>query len=888
MAAFFVKGGSVAQTRFQPGLIAACLALAVVIGVGYFADHQNQALYREQARAEVAEQLGTVRAALESTVVSNIQLVRGLVAVIATDPDIDQAKFERIVSELIGENSQLRSIAAAPDLVISMIYPMIGNEQALGLDYLRHPTQREAALASMQARHMVLAGPVDLVQGGRGFVGRFPVFIEGGPAGNRAWGLVSAVIDVEQLYVDSGLTRDDLPIQLALMGRDADLSDDTVFFGEANILGQGPVMTEVSLPNGGWRIAAIPRDGWRETPSNALQFRAVLALVMLMVMSPIVVAGYLYDQHRAHIRKLAIREEEMRVLSRRLKLALETSKIGVWELNIDTGHLKWDQRMRELYGIPEDVTPNAVDHWKAKLHPDDCERAINEFDNAIASGGMYNSVFRVMQANGDTRWIRTIGASHLDQSGHTLVLGVNWDVSDDVELKTRLIEANHSAETRNRELEEARQQMEHNSLHDSLTGLPNRRFLDEKVLNDAADIVPSALIHIDLDRFKHINDTLGHAAGDAMLTHAAQVLRGNCRERDVVARVGGDEFIIAIMTPTKNTALSALATRIIEQMRQPVPYERQKCRFGASAGIAVNTPDDAVPAKQLLINADIALYRAKNQGRNRFEFFDATLKAEILSNKKLADEILTGLERQEFLPYFQPQFDAQTLNIAGVEALARWMHPKRGLLAPLSFLGTAEELNVVSLIDRTILEQTLWQSARWEAAGIIIPKKSVNVSAGQLQDPELINRLDDLPIKPGELSFELLESIFLDDQNEIVASNIQRLTAMGIDIEIDDFGTGYASIISLLQLRPARLKIERRLIAPITCSASQRQLVSSIIEIGKSLGIKVVAEGVETRDHVAILRELGCDTLQGYALGRPMPSDAFIDFVRESKWRNAA
>jgi len=888
MAAFYVKGGSVAQTRFQPGLIAVCLALAVVIGVGYFADHQNKALYREQARAEVAEQLGTVRAALESTVVSNIQLVRGLVAVIATDPDIDQAKFERIVSELIGEHSQLRSIAAAPDLVISMIYPMIGNEQALGLDYLRHPTQREAALASMQARHMVLAGPVDLVQGGRGFIGRFPVFVEGGPAGNRAWGLVSAVIDVEQLYVDSGLTRDDLPIQLALMGRDADLSDDTVFFGEANILGQGPVMTEVSLPNGGWRIAAVPRDGWRETPSNALQFRAVLALVMLMVMLPIVMAGYLYDQHRAHIRKLAIREEEMRVLSRRLKLALETSKIGVWELNIDTGHLKWDQRMRELYGIPEDVTPNAVDHWKAKLHPDDRGRAINEFDNAIASGGMYNSVFRVMQANGDTRWIRTIGASHLDQSGHTLVLGVNWDVSDDVELKTRLIEANHSAETRNRELEEARQQMEHNSLHDSLTGLPNRRFLDEKVLNDDADIVPSALIHIDLDRFKHINDTLGHAAGDAMLTHAAQVLRENCRERDVVARVGGDEFIIAIMTPTKNTALSALATRIIEQMRQPVPYERQKCRFGASAGIAVNTPDDAVPAKQLLINADIALYRAKNLGRNRFEFFDATLKAEILSNKKLADEILTGLERQEFLPYFQPQFDAQTLDITGVEALARWKHPKRGLLAPLSFLGTAEELNVVSLIDRTILEQTLWQSARWEAAGIIIPKKSVNVSAGQLQDPELINRLDDLPIKPGELSFELLESIFLDDQNEIVASNIQRLTAMGIDIEIDDFGTGYASIISLLQLRPARLKIERRLIAPITSSASQRQLVSSIIEIGKSLGIKVVAEGVETRDHVAILRELGCDTLQGYALGRPMPTDVFIDFVRDSKWRDAA
>lgn len=877
-----------AHIHLRPGLIAACLALAVVIGVGYFADHQNQALYREQARAEVSEHLGTVRAALESNIISNIQLVRGLVAVIASDPDIDQAEFERIASELIGEHSQLRSIAAAPDLVIRMIYPMIGNEQALGLDYLRHPTQREAALASMQARHMVLAGPIDLVQGGQGFIGRFPVFVEGGPAGDRAWGLVSAVIDVDQLYTDSGLMRDDLPIQLVLMGRDADLSDDTVFFGDGMVLKQQPVLAEVSLPNGGWRIAAIPRDGWPEIPSNALQFRAVLAVAMLMVMLPIVFAGYLYDQHRAHIRKLAVREGEMRILSRRLKLALETSKIGVWELNIDTGHLKWDQRMRELYGVPDNVTPDAVQHWKDKLHPDDRDQAVAEFDEAIAAGGMYNSVFRVMQADGTTRWIRTIGASHLDSSGHKVVLGVNWDVSDDVELKTRLIEANQSAETRNRELEDARQQMEHNSLHDSLTGLPNRRFLDERVLNDDAETVPSALIHIDLDRFKHINDTLGHAAGDAMLTHAAHVLRENCRENDLVARVGGDEFIIAVMTSTKNDALSALAGRIVEQMRQPVPYENHKCRFGASVGIAVNSSDDAVPAKQLLINADIALYRAKNQGRNRFEFFDATLKAEILSNKKLADEILSGLERSEFLPYFQPQFDAQTLDIIGVEALARWQHPKRGLMAPDSFLGTAEELNVVPLIDRAILEQTLWQSARWEANGITIPKKSVNVSAGQLQDPELIDRLDGLLINPGELSFELLESIFLDDQDEIVASNIERLTAMGIDIEIDDFGTGYASIISLLQLRPARLKIERRLIAPITSSMSQRQLVSSIIEIGKSLSIKVVAEGVETRDHVTILRELGCDTLQGFALGKPMPSDVFIDFVRENRWRAAA
>jgi diguanylate cyclase (GGDEF)-like protein len=879
---------AVNQTSFRPGLIAAGIAFLVTVAVGYFADHQNRAVYREQARADVAESLGQVRAQLERNINSNIQLVRGLVAVIAVDPDIDQARFERIASALIGDHSQLRNIGAAPDMTIQMVYPLAGNERAIGLNYATHPTQREAAYAALESRHMVLAGPIDLVQGGRGFIGRFPVFIKNGAVDERVWGLVSAVIDVDRLYADSGLLDEGQPIDLVLMGRDADPTDTSVFFGDAQVLEQDPVLAEVSLPTGGWRIAAIPRGGWKETPPSALQFRGYLFLAALLVVLPIGIAGHFYDQHRDHVRELGRRESDMRLLSQRLELALETSKIGVWELNLTTGELRWDERMKELYGIPTDVTPNAVDHWEDKLHPEDRAQAIEEFQEAVASRGTYHSVFRVLEGEENERWIRTIGASHIDQAGHHRILGVNWDISEDVKLKSKLIEANEDAKIRNRELEEARAQMEHNALHDSLTGLPNRRFLDDRILSEAAQSAPTALIHIDLDRFKHINDTLGHAAGDAMLVHAANVLRENTRDGDFVARVGGDEFVIATTQPVDQESLSALASRVIEQMRQPVPYKDHKCRFGASIGIAINGGCDKAAPNQLLIDADLALYRAKKRGRNRYEFFDASLKAEIVSTKTLADEILTGLERREFLPFFQPQFDTQSLDIVGVEALARWHHPTRGVLAPDSFLNTADELNVVPLIDRVILEETLWQAARWEAAGIHIPKKSVNVSAGQLQDPELIDRLDDLPIKRGELSFELLESIFLDDQNQIVASNIEQLTKRGIEIEIDDFGTGYASIISLLQLRPARLKIERRLIAPICTSTSQRQLVASIIEIGKSLGISVVAEGVETFDHVSVLRDLGCDVLQGFAFAAPMPSDKLIAFVQENRWREAA
>ena len=204
------------------------------------------------------------------------------------------------------------------------------------------------------------------------------------------------------------------------------------------------------------------------------------------------------------------------------------------------------------------------------------------------------------------------------------------------------------------------------------------------------------------------------------------------------------------------------------------------------------------------------------------------------------------------------------------------------------FLRIADELNVVPLIDRTILEQSLWQSTRWKAAGISIPKMSVNVSAGRLHDADLIHRLDGSPSNRARCRSSCWSSIFLDEGNEIVAANIERLKTLGIDIEIDDFGTGYASIISLIHLRPARLKIDRQLITPIVGSDSRRRLVASIIDIGQSLGIEVVAEGVETMEHAAILRDLGCDTLQGYAFAAPMSSDRLMEFVREERWRDVA
>ncbi|WP_269583813.1 bifunctional diguanylate cyclase/phosphodiesterase [Roseibium sp. Sym1] len=870
------------------GLAAVAIAFSVTIVAGIFAEVQNRSVHMQRARADVGEQLGLVRARLEGNINSNLQLVRGLVALIATQPDISQDQFGRISRSLIGKHSQLRNVAGAPDLVVSLMYPMEGNEKAIGLDYRKNEQQRAAAMRAVESGEMILAGPVNLLQGGIGFIGRFPVFTENDDGTRSLWGLVAAVVDAERLYADSGLTDPDLPIEIAISGRDADVSDKSVFFGDGQVLDESPVLSEIVLPSGRWQIAAIPKGGWSDMPENTWQVRSLIVIGGLLVILPIFVAGQLYDQRRGHMRELKRRQNQMEGLSKRLKLALDTSKIGIWELNLETGELTWDGRMRELYDIEDGRDTSDYTIWSECLHPDDREAAEKEYWDAISAGGMYHSDFRVILRDGSTRWIRAIGAVHTNNRDQRYILGVNWDVSRDIQLKTRLLKAKQNAEDRNRDLEDARALMEHHSLHDSLTGLPNRRFLDQHLLDEQSVRKPTALLHIDLDRFKHINDTLGHAAGDSMLTHAASVLKKKARSTDFVARIGGDEFVIAITEPTNEEALAALAGRIIKQMRQPVPFENHQCRIGVSIGIAMADTTVSDYGRHLLIDADIALYRAKSNGRNRFEFFSDTLKSEIVRNKKVADDILCGLERQEFLPYFQPQFDARTLQITGVEALARWNHPVEGILTPDVFLRTADDLNVVPLIDRVILEQTLWQSTRWKAAGIEIPKMSVNVSAGRLNDANLMESLDGLSFEPGTLSFELLESIFLDEKNDLITANFERLREVGIDIEIDDFGTGYASIVSLIHLRPSRLKIDRQLILPITHSEGQRRLVASIIEIGQSLGIKVVAEGVETMEHARILGDLGCDALQGYAFAAPMSSDRLIEFVRAETWRKAS
>jgi diguanylate cyclase (GGDEF)-like protein len=870
----------------RPSVAPTVATFLVMLAVAWFAAAQTQSAYDQRVRADVLKEMSVVRAKLEGNVSGNVQLVRGLVAVIATEPDMQQGRFAQLARKLLSEHSQLRNIAAAPDLVVRLMYPLEGNEKAIGLDYRTNAAQRAATLRAQQTGQMILAGPVDLVQGGRGFIGRFPVFI-GEAKRQQFWGIVSAVVDTDRLYADSGLTDPDLTLDIAITGSDGRGRLGDQFYGKPSTVTDNPVTASVVLPTGEWIMSAVPKGGWTRIAPDALLVWGGFMVLAVLMSAPIYFSGRLMEERQRNLRELKSREAELRRLSRRLGVALESSQVGVFELDLETRELLWDDRVNALYGLPQDGGPRGYENWRDALHPDDLRRAEEEYRLGCEVTGTYHSEYRIITPAGIVRNIRAIGTVYKDPHSTPKMVGVNWDVSADVALNDNLKRANRLSEARYAELEAAKAAIEHNALHDSLTGLPNRRYLDE-VLKARAEQAGRyggtlALLHIDLDRFKQINDTLGHAAGDAMLVHAAYTLSANCGPGDFVARIGGDEFVVVSIVNEGEAALAGLADRLIAQMRQPILYEGHECRSGISVGIATEGGSEPDP-NRLLINADIALYRAKSRGRSRYEFFTSALQAEVIRTKRVADEILHGLETDQFIPWYQPQFDAVTLEIVGVEALARWQHPTEGILPPAHFLDVAEDLNVVSTIDRIVLEKALDEFSRWEKLELGIPKVAVNVSARRLQDEQLIASLKDLSFEPGRLAFELVESIFLDETDDMVRWNAEQIKELGIDIEIDDFGTGYASIVSLMKLKPRRLKIDRQLVGPIVTSAAQRRLVQSIVDIGRSLDIEVVGEGVETMEHAAILRDLGCNMLQGYAFAAPMSADALVDFVRGRGW----
>ena len=431
-----------------------------------------------------------------------------------------------------------------------------------------------------------------------------------------------------------------------------------------------------------------------------------------------------------------------------------------------------------------------------------------------------------------------------------------------------------------RKRDEAR--IRHLARHDALTNLPNRYNLQER-LDIALDTAAQegnaiAVVYIDLDRFKPVNDLHGHAAGDAVLMQAAKRILAEIRPTDTLARIGGDEFVMILTSQPQPEKASIVATRIIEALRRPFQVDGHRIEIGASVGVSLY-PEDGADADALMRAADAAMYRAKETGRGAVRFYEAAMNAQLQARLQLKQELAGAAGRGELVLHYQPIVSGVTGEVETFEALVRWMHPTRGMVPPMEFIPMAEECGLIDGIGRWVIEAACREAAGWSHPWRV----SFNVSPRQFRHTDVCAALGDAlrahGIAPARVVVEVTEGILIEDADEAVAT-LNRLREMGVRIALDDFGTGYSSLSYLQLFQFDKFKIDKSFVRTLGESDRALTLTRTIVNLGHNLGLQVTAEGVETQAQLDILRSLGCDQIQGYLVARPAPIDAFTDLDR--------
>jgi diguanylate cyclase (GGDEF)-like protein/PAS domain S-box-containing protein len=432
-------------------------------------------------------------------------------------------------------------------------------------------------------------------------------------------------------------------------------------------------------------------------------------------------------------------------------------------------------------------------------------------------------------------------------------------------------------------IKKAEEQIRHMALHDNLTSLPNRAMLNQRIdslIHKRRTGDMAAIMLLDLDHFKDVNDTLGHAVGDQLLREIACRLRGAVREDDLVARLGGDEFAVILNNVQSMDNAAMVAQKIIDTIRTPVILKDHTVHADCSVGITM-FPQDGDDKDQLVKQADLALYKSKEEGRGRYFFFAQEMNQKVLRRKHLEDDLRIALANKELLTYFQPRVSVETQKVIGMEALVRWKHPIEGFISPEEFIRIAEMSGLIHPLFELVLDKSLQQVSQWQKKYGNDLFVSVNVSPAQFQSADVVasirNALNRYNFNPECLHIEVTEGVMIDhtEENLAILNSIQEL---GCKISIDDFGTGYSSLVYLKKFPVNSLKIDRSFVWDLESSKDSMAITTAIIGLAKNLDLKVVAEGVETSDQLAILRDLNCHECQGYHFAKPLPPDEFEDF----------
>nr|WP_272873542.1 EAL domain-containing protein [Aliamphritea spongicola] len=1055
-----------------------------------------------------------------------------MVASISVNPTMTQQQFEKIAETLFKEDSVLRNIAAAPGMKIKLMYPVKGNEQAIGLDYRNIPAQFRTADLARQTRKVVLAGPVDLVQGGSAFIARFPIYLRNDYRPDYFWGVVSSVIDKEQLFRISGL-YDPMPVEIAIRGKDSLGERGEVFHGNPELFTEDAVLADIQLPIGSWQLTAAARGEWATEPTGlsmiSLGFITLILIILAififivfslnslnrarqkaenarqqlseslrslhereMLLQSVVneipdavllkdsdnhillgnqAAAKLYrttpedfigrpesdfsaprplaeyfarelpnsdsrsearillqlDRQHHHYRVIKkaitapggehrllviaqdisdivsaqeqvieseyklrtildnvdayiylkdtegrylfankavrelwraamediigspderffdaqtsqnIRQNDARVLihgetiqeeetntvpetgqtttfqstklplkrddgsiyalcgisvdisrlkdiekalresEQRFMIAGQAAYDLIYERHLSSGQLIWFGDINSILGYPESIELNRPDQWMSLIHPDD-QGAVSEMrDGYQTLSQPLKYEYRILHQDGGYRYWSDHALPLLDDRDKPYKwIGVCKDITDF---------KRHQAE------------LEHAAYHDKLTGLPNRDLLSDRLQQAMGQErrrgETLAVVYLDLDGFKEVNDQYGHETGDKVLMALGKRFRLILREGDTIARLGGDEFVAVLLNMDRDHDAMPLLKRLQQTTTQPIEVDELTLKVSSSLGVTFYPQHNGVEADQLIRQADQAMYQAKLAGKNRIHFFDPHREDSIRGQRQSLERIRQALSNNEFELYYQPRINMKSGELNGVEALIRWQHPEQGLLLPGDFLPALEDHPLCISIGQWVLRTALSQLAGWKEAGLDI-HMSINITALELQQSQFVTNLQSMidahpHISPTDIELEILETSALEDIEQ-VSDVMRQCQNIGISFALDDFGTGYSSLKYLKHLPAAVLKIDRSFVRDMLQDPDDLAILEGIMGMSNAFRRTVVAEGVEQTDHGTLLIQLGCELAQGNMIARPMPaaelSEWHAQWTVPAEWQN--
>ena len=527
-------------------------------------------------------------------------------------------------------------------------------------------------------------------------------------------------------------------------------------------------------------------------------------------------------------------------------------------------------QIESILGISTDELLNDPEIFNRQIHPEDCERVVAELSAARTSGKHFTLEFRMLARNGHVVWMWDDGTSTPDKTGDTFAIqGILRDTTEYGQTDNRLA---------------------YMAQHDALTGLPNRvlfRSRMERAMSRAKrgeHII--ALMSLDLDYFKEINDALGHVTGDKVLQNVAKCLQKQLRDVDTIARMGGDEFTIILDGITHVDQISMVVQRVLDALALPMLMEDREIYVSASIGVTIY-PLDTDDIDTLHKNANIAMYHAKQEGRNNYQFYSSEMNAGTDELVNMESYLRRALERDEFTLHYQPQVDVRTGKIIGAEALLRWRNVELGMIPPLKFIPLAEKTGLIVPIGDWVLKIACAQNKAWQKAGYDPIVMAVNLSQRQFRHNDLLATIatvldGSINLEARYLELEITESMVMHRAEQTIAT-LNEINQMGVQLSIDDFGTGYSSLSHLKRFPVQKLKIDQSFVRDIHLDKNSEAIVQAVISLGRAMGLRVIAEGVETEQQLAFLCAHGCDEVQGYYFSKPVPSAEFERLLAEDK-----